>query len=205
MRALLNDPESYYRPGVRPSEHQISSSFRVDNGGAIPPNLLQFSNTESTSHYLRTCRKLEQPPHPARFPADLPRFFIRFLTEPGDVVLDIFSGSNTTGAAAEQERRRWLAFELDPQYAALSAVRFMEGWDDRSLLRTWAELDAGRPVRLTDPVRLASRRSRRGPSVSGVAEGRPRLRRPGVPGSSDSQGQRRDPGPQGRTEREPAP
>jgi site-specific DNA-methyltransferase (cytosine-N4-specific) len=49
--------------------------------------------------------------HPARFPEKLPAFFIRFLTEPSDVVLDIFAGSNTTGAAAEAAGRRWLAFE----------------------------------------------------------------------------------------------
>jgi DNA modification methylase len=148
MRALLKDPESFYRPKRRPSEHSIGSSFAIDNGGAIPSNLLQFPNTESTSHYLRTCRALGQGPHPARFPSDLPRFFVRFLTEPGDVVLDIFSGSNTTGAVAEQERRRWLSFELDPTYARLSAVRFMEGWDHESIAKAWSDLQRGHRLTL---------------------------------------------------------
>ncbi|OYX02304.1 MAG: hypothetical protein B7Z12_12335, partial [Caulobacter vibrioides] len=35
--------------------------------------------------------------HPARFPSDLPAFFIKMLTDEEDVVLDIFGGSNTTG------------------------------------------------------------------------------------------------------------
>jgi site-specific DNA-methyltransferase (cytosine-N4-specific) len=69
---------------------------------------------------------LGQKRHPARFPPDLPRFFIKFLTEEGDLVLDFFSGSNTTGAVAEELGRRWLSMELDLQYAILSAVRFME-------------------------------------------------------------------------------
>jgi DNA modification methylase len=42
-------------------------------------------------------------PHPARFPPPLPRFFVRFLTSPGDLVLDPFTGSNTTGGVCEQE------------------------------------------------------------------------------------------------------
>jgi site-specific DNA-methyltransferase (cytosine-N4-specific) len=47
------------------------------------------------------------------------------LTDPGDVVLDFFSGSNTTGEVAEAEGRRWLGFELDRDYACLSALRFI--------------------------------------------------------------------------------
>jgi DNA modification methylase len=148
MQVLLKDPEAFYKPKARPSEHQIGAAFGIDNGGAIPSNLLQFPNTESTSHYMRTCRSLGQAPHPARFPADLPRFFIRFLTDPGDVVLDIFSGSNTTGAVAEREGRSWLAFELDPAYARLSGVRFMEDWDDEEVTAAWSALQAGETVQL---------------------------------------------------------
>lgn len=130
MRKLLADPERFYRPKDRPSGHDIGSGFGKANGGAIPSNLLQIPNTESNSHYLRACAALRVSAHPARFPTDLPRFFIRFLTEPGDVVLDIFSGSNTTGAVAEELDRGWLSVEIDPEYAALSAVRFMESWPD---------------------------------------------------------------------------
>jgi site-specific DNA-methyltransferase (cytosine-N4-specific) len=56
----------------------------------------------------------------------LPEFFINFLTEPGDTVLDIFAGSNTTGAAAEVSRRNWIAFEENKSYLAASAFRFMD-------------------------------------------------------------------------------
>ena len=64
-------------------------------------------------------------PHPARFPAKLPEFFIRFLTDPGDTVIDIFAGSNTTGMVAEAEGRHWLAFEERADYLAASAFRFV--------------------------------------------------------------------------------
>ncbi|WP_255453332.1 site-specific DNA-methyltransferase, partial [Wolbachia endosymbiont of Atemnus politus] len=101
MKKLIENPKAYYTPKERPSGHNIGSSFGKDNGGAIPSNLLQIPNSESNSQYLAACKKLGIKQHPARFPAKLPQFFIRFLTQPGDVVLDIFAGSNTTGFVCE--------------------------------------------------------------------------------------------------------
>ena len=71
------------------------------------------------------CKLAGVQPHPARFPEKLPAFFIDFLTDPGDTVLDFFAGSNTSGAVAESAGRRWLAFDNDDQYLAASAFRFM--------------------------------------------------------------------------------
>jgi DNA modification methylase len=144
MKALLRDPEKFYTPKGRPSGHDIAASFSKHNGGAIPSNLLQISNTESNSHYLRTCKLLDRDGHPARFPGDLPRFFIRFLTDSEDLVLDIFSGSNTTGQVAEEEGRRWLSIEIENDYAVLSAVRFMAGWDEKSIRSTINEIASGK-------------------------------------------------------------
>jgi DNA modification methylase len=127
MEQLLRDPEKYYDTATRPSHHSISRGFGRNNGGAIPKNLLQISNTESNSYYLRTCKELGLRSHPARFPADLPRFFIEFLTDKNDLVVDLFSGSNTTGYVAEELGRQWMAFELDREYAALSILRFLSG------------------------------------------------------------------------------
>ncbi len=125
MKRLLEDPESFYDPAKRPSGHDISKAFGKDNGGAIPSNLLQIPNSESNGQYTTACKAIGVTPHPARFPAKLPEFFIRFLTDPGDTVLDIFAGSNTTGMVAESEGRHWLAFEERPDYLAASAFRFM--------------------------------------------------------------------------------
>jgi site-specific DNA-methyltransferase (cytosine-N4-specific) len=124
MKKLHNNPEKYYSAQLRPSGHDIRRSFDTDNGGAIPSNLLQISNTESNSRYINLCKTAEVAPHPARFPQKLPEFFINFLTKAGDTVLDIFSGSNTTGAAAETAQRNWLAFEENRSYLASSAFRF---------------------------------------------------------------------------------
>lgn len=126
MKKLQRDPESYYQAKLRPSGHDIGKGFANDNGGAIPSNLLQIPNTESNSRYIQLCKAAHITPHPARFPHRLPSFFIEFLTDPGDVVLDIFAGSNTTGFAAEELGRRWISLEKDRSYLAASALRFVD-------------------------------------------------------------------------------
>lgn len=124
MKKLLANPDGFYAPKGRPSGHDIGKAFARDNGGAIPSNLLQISNTESNSAYLRACKTARVRGHPARFPAQLPAFFIKMLTDPGDLVVDIFGGSNTTGAVAESLGRRWKAYELKREYLATSTFRF---------------------------------------------------------------------------------
>lgn len=126
MKKLQENPEKYYRAKERPSGHDIGVGFATDNGGAIPSNLLQIPNTESNSRYIQLCKAVGIAAHPARFPEKLPLFFIKFLTDPGDIVLDIFAGSNTTGAAAESVQRRWLAFEQNQSYLAASIFRFID-------------------------------------------------------------------------------
>lgn len=123
MRKLLE--RQSYNPGGRPSEHQIGeTSFLADNGGAIPSNVLTIANTVSTDGYRRYVKAQGLKVHPARMPPDLAEFFIRFLTDHDDLVLDPFGGSNTTGATAEALDRQWITTEPDPEYIAGSRGRF---------------------------------------------------------------------------------
>src|SRR6266545_8398784 len=112
-----------YRAKERPSGHRITQKFQ-DRGGAIPSNMVERGNNESNSEYIRLCEQRGLKPHPARFPAALPEFFVKFLSDPGDLVVDPFAGSNTTGAVAESLRRRWLSFEMEPKYIEASRLRF---------------------------------------------------------------------------------
>ena len=123
MRRLLKDG---YKTAYRPSQHEIGPHFQRDNGGAIPPNLLSIPNTRSSDEYLRRCRAAGLTIHPARFPDGVPEFFIRFLTQPGDQVLDPFAGSNVTGQVAQALGRRWLSVEINADYVAGSLVRFTD-------------------------------------------------------------------------------
>ncbi len=124
MKTLL---ASGYKPMLRPSGHDISSKFSVNNGAAIPPNLLAIPNTESNSRYLRYCRDIGVKPHPARFPAALPEYFIRMLTDPEDSVLDPFAGSCITGEVAERLGRKWTCVETVETYLLGARGRFEKG------------------------------------------------------------------------------
>jgi site-specific DNA-methyltransferase (cytosine-N4-specific) len=121
MKSLLCNG---YNSGPRPSGHIVSQKWGRNNGGAIPPNIIEASNTRSTDPYIAACRKRRIEVHPARFSEKVPEFFVKFLTRPGNVVLDPFAGSNVVGKVAEQLRRRWIAVEVNRQYVISSRFRF---------------------------------------------------------------------------------
>ena len=114
-----------FTPKKRPSGHDISMNFRTDNGAAIPPNLIAVANTESNGYYQRYCAENGIKPHPARFPATLPELFIRYLTDPDDLVVDPFAGSCVTGEVAERLGRRWICVELLEDYLQGAKGRFV--------------------------------------------------------------------------------
>jgi len=123
MKSLL---KKGYVAKKRPSGHEITKKFNVDNGGAIPSNVLEIGNNESNSVYMLRCKETGMKPHPARFPKRFADFFIKFLTDEGDVVFDPFAGSNTTGYVAEYLQRRWISCELNEGYMKNSLLRFEE-------------------------------------------------------------------------------
>lgn len=146
LRAYSKDMERLNRRGlratVRPSGHHVKSSFgQLEAGGSIPSNvieagpeewaadfaesMLKFGNNAANDVYTKKCKEHGLKIHPARFPAALPEFFLRLLTEEGDYVLDPFAGSNTTGAVAESLARRWLAVELERSYLEPGRFRFL--------------------------------------------------------------------------------
>jgi DNA modification methylase len=133
MRKLLRTGK--YNAGIRPSEHVISpTSFLTNNGGAIPSNVLGMenwpqnvivgSNTSSSDTYHNYCKERNLEQHPARMPLSLPKFFISLCTEENDLVFDPFGGSVTTGAAAEELNRKWMAVEQKRKYLDGSIGRF---------------------------------------------------------------------------------
>lgn len=122
----------------RPSGHNVKESFgQISAGGSIPPNviegintedfavdLLKFGNNAANDLYSKKCKEAGIKIHPARYPAALPDFFVRLLTDEGDIVLDPFAGSNTTGYVCENLRRNWIAIEQIPEYLEASKFRF---------------------------------------------------------------------------------
>lgn len=116
-----------YNHGARPSEHVIGEkTFAANNKGAIPGSTIVMGNTSTDASYRDWCNRHGLGLHPARMPIKLAEFFIRFLTDKGDLVLDPFAGSNTTGRAAENLGRKWISIEKDPSYVQGSHGRFSE-------------------------------------------------------------------------------
>jgi len=138
LQPYSRDMERLNKRGVnrtkRPSGHNIKPSFsKVSPGGSIPPNILEdelplnmlkYGNNAANDAYTERCKEAGIKIHPARFPAALPEFFIKLLTEEGDLVLDPFAGSNTTGAVSEKLHRRWIAMEEVETYLEASKFRF---------------------------------------------------------------------------------
>lgn len=124
MKKLLEKGD--YNFGKRPSEHIIGeNSFNHNNGGAIPGNVIIASNTQAKGEYFDYCKENDLPLHPARMVKEIPEFFIEFLTDEDDLVLDPFAGSNTTGYIAEKHNRRWVGIEAKLEYAEGSRGRFV--------------------------------------------------------------------------------
>ena len=131
-----------YNAGKRPSEHVVSETgFLTDHGGSIAhnffeidpihpgdkprlPNAFRIANTRSSDSFSKACRREGITPHPARMPEGLVSFYTELLTEPGDLVLDPFAGSCTTGSVAERLNRRWIGIEIQESYAQQAKLRF---------------------------------------------------------------------------------
>jgi DNA modification methylase len=125
------------KKAVRPSGHNIKPSFsQIDAGGSIPSNVIEenisaenmliFGNNAANDAYAEGCKQAGIKRHPARFPSALPDFFIKLLTDEGDLILDPFAGSNTTGAVAEKLQRFWIAVDNTESYLEGSKYRFFQ-------------------------------------------------------------------------------
>jgi site-specific DNA-methyltransferase (adenine-specific) len=104
---------------VRVNEPSGQGRKRVQAGpDMVRPSTLLYLEPEFSPNPIR---------HPARFPVALPAFFIKLLSEPGQLVVDPFGGTGTTALAAEQLGRRWIVSEIDETYASVVPDRFKAG------------------------------------------------------------------------------
>lgn len=83
--------------------------------GARPDNVFRFSTAGASRD--NTIK------HPAPFHKDLPSYFIKLLTNEGDMVLDVFAGIGTTGLACKEFNREFIGYELNPKYAEFGNKR----------------------------------------------------------------------------------
>ena len=73
--------------------------------------------------------------HPAPYPIEIPRRLLRMFSFTGDIVLDPFSGTGTTAAAAMEVGRNSVSLEIDPEYIKLSLRRLEKHRQPHQVLR----------------------------------------------------------------------
>lgn len=101
------------------SRHKFNyQDMKVDNGGKQMRSMWNFTPP-------RKEEKL-QGKHPTQKPLALLERIVRAASEPGDLILDPFNGSGTTGIAALTHGRRYVGIDLDTQYLELTRARYRE-------------------------------------------------------------------------------
>ncbi len=119
--------------------------------------------------------------HPAPFPLELPQRLIGLYTYRNDLVLDPFMGSGTTVVAAIREDRRYLGYDVDPDYVAIARQRVKDELRRRASLRVVRRDVSGtsQPCRPKEHIREAlsqkpedfrARASKVGKAAQAIAE-----------------------------------
>jgi DNA modification methylase len=126
----LTDPDNLISIGTSGKVHNLLST--VD----FRDNILK-TNANNMDNLRKKC--IEQGfhlTHGAAFPITVPLILLLSTTQPGDTVLDIYSGTATTGEAAAMTGRKYIGYEIKPEYIMASEVRLAEhlGKDDSNLL-----------------------------------------------------------------------
>ena len=92
------------------------------------PELVEFAQELMTERTASTVLEFDKPSrsaeHPTMKPVKLFAYLVRNSSRPGDLVLDPFAGSGTTGVARGQLKRRAAVMELDPHYASVVVDRW---------------------------------------------------------------------------------
>lgn len=123
--------------GIKKSSVNGDGAYRKNVGGfgqvtegKIPKNILQFSNYCHTGRAVsRYAKEMGLPTHGAKMPFSLASFLVQYLSRPGDLIVDPFGGTLTSGEAAEANGRRWVCTEMVWEYIRQSFVRF-DRFDD---------------------------------------------------------------------------
>lgn len=147
---LLNDI-TWFKPNASPNlscrfftaSHETLLWARKSKKGqhtfnyqAMKEGTFVKDSMKSPGKQMRSVWSIATPPpsekrhgkHPTQKPMDLLDRVVLASTNPGDLILDPFSGSGTTGLAAVRNQRRYIGIEKDPKFIELAELRLKEAW-----------------------------------------------------------------------------
>lgn len=100
-------------------------AYSNPTAGRIPRNVLTMGHSCADQRQMRKlARAAGLPVHGASMPLAVALFLVQYLSRPGDLVVDPFGGTMTTGKACEELGRMWLASELMAEYIMCGRYRF---------------------------------------------------------------------------------
>lgn len=125
LKLIANGGEKHARSNSDGAYKVRVGAYANPTAGRIPKNVLTFGHSCADQ---RQMRKLAQaaglPVHGASMPLRLAIFLVKFLSRPGDLVVDPFGGTLTTAKACETLGRMWMASEIMAEYILAGGYRF---------------------------------------------------------------------------------
>lgn len=114
-RAVARSELRYAPSGVHNRDDRLTQAA-LDRGGVTPYNILPIPNTDSQS-------SAGFHGHGAGTPLKLADWWLRYISKPGDTVLDMFAGTSTTGVAALPLGRNYIGIERLEKYYLIAHQR----------------------------------------------------------------------------------
>jgi DNA modification methylase len=129
----------YYKKGRRPVGHRRSAilhfdsdiNAEIDRTREHLERLLIFRDGGELTHYETGVVSIDKPAtskhvHPTEKPVALIEQLIKMSSQPGDLIVDPFSGSGSTSLAAQRLGRNSIACEIDPEYVEIGRARLTQ-------------------------------------------------------------------------------
>lgn len=115
-------------PDVKYPNQKKNGKPRCNSIGKNPSDVWDIAKVTSGTNRSSA----ERTAHPAQFPEDLIKRLVLGFTNKGDLILDPFIGSGTVGAVATELDRRFIGFEVNPEYCEIAKKRIKAKVQDKA-------------------------------------------------------------------------